>query len=166
MPTKYRFVTNNDYVEFYDDAQLVVTVHKESRSLSWSYDSSSGIAFELSAHHYQIDDITSISFDDEALTSQADFVEHAEAMFPNLAAGGGTATFDSVLAESGVITEDRQVEVAPGKTLSFVGTSDGAIVIQCPEYEDNAAALTGGLRNGAFYCTNVAGEFIVKRCVD
>lgn len=155
MPTKYRFVTDGDFVKFYDDAQLVLTADKSSNVLTWVYDSTPGISFDIDGYGYHTDDMADISFDDVVVTSQADFVTKAQAMFPNLQVGGSAESpgIDDVLAESQAITANREI-FASGFDLTLVVTklkiSDGDI-----EGSKENFIITGTGDSMEFICTDI-----------
>lgn len=107
MPTKYRFVTSGDYVEFYDDAMLVTTIHNTSRNVSWMFNQTEGIIFSINGYEYHTDNVSDISFDGTALTTQAGFVAGVQGMFPGLAGGG--STLDQVIVAGNALEGDRQI---------------------------------------------------------
>lgn len=70
---------------------------------------------------------------------------------------------DDILAVAQVLTANRGNDLG-GFTIYF---NNGFISLpQTPEFPDNAAALAGGVPNGAFYYTIVDGERIIKQAHD
>lgn len=99
MASKYRFVTTGDFVEFYDDAMLVTTLHKTSRVITWNYDGTPGIIFAIANLKYHTDNVADISFDGVALTTQGGFETAILSMFPSY--GGGYLVYTALLNQTG-----------------------------------------------------------------
>jgi len=86
------FVTNGSYIDFKDNGTLFKRLDPDSRCIEWGYDETTPtkINFNVDQIGYENVDISNISFEGVACTTQADFVTGIEAMFPGYAGGGGS----------------------------------------------------------------------------
>jgi len=142
MPTKYRFVTNGDFIEFYDDAYLVITVNKNSRVIYSQYDQTAGLLFNIGYLRYQTDNVANISFDGVPLTTQGGFQTAIEAMYGENDIPAGVPTLGEVLA-AGNNANGLSLD-----NVSLISTiAGGGIVLEAPSSArflisiDNAGAL-------------------------
>lgn len=113
MPTKYRFVTNGDFVDFYDDSMLVTTLPSDYSGISWRYDSSPGITFTFNGHEYHTDTVGDISVNDTPISSQGAFKTALSTIFSHYAAASEGS---NIYTEDGELTDNRLVDLN-GKTL-------------------------------------------------
>lgn len=120
MPTKYRFVTDGDFVNFYDDDSLVLRLHNSSRHVQWNFKDDTGVYFNIDELRYQIE-LSTISFNGAGISEKPQFATNMIALFPNLAAsegGGTTPGIDDVLGENQPLAANRIINVN-GKTLTY-----------------------------------------------
>lgn len=122
MPTKYRFVTDGAFVNFYDDDSLTLRLHNSSRHVQWNFKDESGVHFNIDEIRYDVE-LDTISFDGQGISEQSQFEDKIIRLFPGLAGSdggdpGSTPGIDDVLAVGQALTASRQVEMG-GYSFAF-----------------------------------------------
>lgn len=103
MPAKYRFETNGDFIDFYDDAMLVRTFPTDYTGFDWYYNSTPGIIFFFDGGNYHADDVADISFDGTPLDSKDGFKTALGTLFPHYATSGGGGV-DGITSDGSIAT--------------------------------------------------------------
>lgn len=127
--SQYRFIATGNFVDFYDQDMHVIKLHNTSRCVTWLFDATPGLNFKIDEMIYHTDNVSDISFDDVACTTQADFITGITTMFPDLAGGGeGSGGIDEVLAEAQALTANRGIDLN-GNVLNVVDGVRGLLSV-------------------------------------